>query len=134
MPDLGGTRPTATGTERRPTALRRRLVLVLAVVVLLVTVGLAVASAVVLRTQLVAQVDHELRQASDRLAHGVGSAQPPDGTGDASGPEPGGPDDPSRFPAGTGPGSAVLRYDGGELVLAEYVAPDLQRVALDDAQ
>ncbi|WP_431890524.1 sensor histidine kinase [Cellulosimicrobium funkei] len=134
MPDLGTTRPTATGRERRPTALRQRLVLVLAAVVLLVTVGLAVASAVVLRTQLVAQVDHELRQASDRLARGDGPAQPPDGTGDASGPEPGGPDDPSRFPAGTGPGSAVLRYDGGALVLAEYVTPDLRREALDDAQ
>ncbi|SDF56813.1 two-component system, OmpR family, sensor kinase [Cellulosimicrobium cellulans] len=134
MPDPGPTGPVATGPERRPTALRRRLVLVLAAVVLLVTVGLAVASAVALRTQLVAQVDHELRQASDRLARGDGPAQPPDGTGDASAPEPGGPDDPSRFPPGTGPGSAVLRYDDGELVLAEYVTPGLQRVTLDDAQ
>ena len=124
---------------RRPTALRRRLVLVLAGVVLLVTVGLAAASALALRTQLVEQVDRGLEQASERLARGFGDGpdapaqQPPDGSGAA--PDPGGPpDDPSRFPAGTGPGSAVLRYDGGEIVLAQYVSPTLERVTLDAAQ
>lgn len=123
---------------RRPTALRRRLVLVLAGVVLLVTVGLAAASALALRTQLVEQVDRGVEQASERLAHGFGDGpdapgQQPDGTGGT--PDPGDPpDDPSRFPAGTGPGSAVLRYDGGEIVLAEYVSPTLERVALDEAQ
>ncbi|UKJ64996.1 HAMP domain-containing histidine kinase [Cellulosimicrobium cellulans] len=126
-------------SARRPTALRRRLVLVLAGVVLLVTVGLAAASALALRNQLVEQLDHELDQASSRLAQGFGErpgdgpGQPPDDT-DAT-PDPSDlPDDPSRFPAGTGPGSAVLRYDGGEIVLAEYVSPTLERVALDDAQ
>ncbi|MFJ4230313.1 sensor histidine kinase [Cellulosimicrobium cellulans] len=128
---------------RRPTALRRRLVLVLAGVVLLVTVGLATASALALRNQLVEQLDHELEQASSRLAQGFGErpgdgpGQPPDDTGATPSPSPSPsdlPDDPSRFPAGTGPGSAVLRYDGGEIVLAEYVTPTLERVALDDAQ
>ncbi|MDF2806805.1 MAG: hypothetical protein K0S43_1751 [Cellulosimicrobium sp.] len=131
---------TADGAPaRRPTALRRRLVLVLAGVVLLVTVGLAAASALALRNQLVEQLDHELEQASSRLAQGFGErpgdgpGQPPDDTGATPSPSDL-PDDPSRFPAGTGPGSAVLRYDGGEIVLAEYVTPTLERVALDDAQ
>ncbi|GED08482.1 sensor histidine kinase [Cellulosimicrobium cellulans] len=126
-------------SARRPTALRRRLVLVLAGVVLLVTVGLATASALALRNQLVEQLDHELEQASSRLAQGFGEGpgdgpgQPPDDSGAT--PDPSDlPDDPSRFPAGTGPGSAVLRYDAGEIVLAEYVSPTLERVALDDAQ
>jgi len=126
---------------RRPTALRRRLVLVLAGVVLLVTVGLAAASALALRDQLVEQLDHELEQASSRLAQGFGErpgdgpGQPPDDTGATPSPSPGDlPDDPSRFPAGTGPGSAVLRSVDGEIVLAEYVTPTLERVALDEAQ
>ncbi|MBM7820186.1 two-component system OmpR family sensor kinase [Cellulosimicrobium cellulans] len=124
---------------RRPTALRRRLVLVLAGVVLLVTVGLAAASALALRDQLVEQLDHELEQASSRLAQGFGErpgdgpGQPPADTGAT--PDPSDlPDDPSRFPAGTGPGSAVLRYVDGAVVLAEYVTPTLERIALDDAQ
>ncbi len=133
MPDLGPTGPAATGPERRPTALRRRLVLVLAAVVLLVTVGLAVASAIALRTQLVAQVDHELRQASDRLARGDGPAQPRTVPATRPRRNPAGPTT-RRASPGTGPGSAVLRYDGGELVLAEYVTPGLQRVTLDDTQ
>ncbi|MFB8229796.1 sensor histidine kinase [Cellulosimicrobium sp. NPDC055967] len=126
---------------RRPTALRRRLVLVLAGVVLLVTVGLAAASALALRDQLVEQLDHELEQASSRLAQGFGErpgdgpGQPPDDTGGTPSPSPSDlPDDPSRFPAGTGPGSAVLRYVDGEVVLAEYVTPTLERVVLDEAQ
>ncbi|MFF2267146.1 sensor histidine kinase [Cellulosimicrobium cellulans] len=133
---------TADGAPaRRRTALRRRLVLVLAGVVLLVTVGLATASALALRNQLVEQLDHELEQASSRLAQGFGErpgdgpGQPPDDTGATPTPSPSDlPDDPSRFPAGTGPGSAVLRYVDGEVVLAEYVTPTLERVALDDAQ
>jgi two-component system OmpR family sensor kinase len=127
----------------RPTTLRRRLVLVLAAVVILVTVSLAAASTAVLRSQLVAQVDRELEQASDRLSKGPGEppgdapGQPSGETGDTPAPEPSDQpdaDDPSRFPAGTGPGSAVLRYADGEVVLAEYVTPSLAHVALDDAQ
>ncbi len=131
--------PTLPG--RRPTALRRRLVLVLATVVLLVTVGLAAASTAVLRSQLLTQIDDELEQSSGRLAQGFGDGrgdgpgQPPDGTGDAPAPSDlPDVDDPSRFPAGTGPGSAVLRYSGGDVVLAEYVTPTLEHVTLDTEQ
>ncbi|WP_426308792.1 sensor histidine kinase [Cellulosimicrobium sp. E-16] len=130
--------------RRRPTALRRRLVLVLAAVVLVVTLGIATASTALLRSQLVAQVDHELEQASDRLAQGFGErpggqgpGQPSDGSSETPAPAPSDlpdVDDPSRFPAGTGPGSAVLRYDDGDVVLAEYVTPSLERVTLDAAQ
>ncbi|QJW38405.1 HAMP domain-containing histidine kinase [Cellulosimicrobium protaetiae] len=122
--------------------MRRRLVLVLAAVVLLVTLGIATASTALLRSQLVAQVDHELDQASDRLTQGFGErpgsegpGQPTDGSGDTPAPaDLPDVDDPSRFPAGTGPGSAVLRYDAGEIVLAEYVTPTLERVRLDAGQ
>ncbi|MGN7730838.1 sensor histidine kinase [Cellulosimicrobium sp. 22601] len=145
-PSRAGTAPAqGTGTpgpaRRRPTALRRRLVLVVAGVVLVVTVGLAAASTAALRTQLVTQVDHELEQASQRLAQGPGVLPPgrqlPDDATGTPAPSPSSlpdGDDPARLPAGIGPGSALVRYADGEIVLAEYVSPTLERVTLDEAQ
>ncbi|WP_369373203.1 sensor histidine kinase [Promicromonospora sp. Populi] len=128
---------------RRPITLRRRLVLVLAAIVLVVTVGLVTASTAVLRSQLIAQADRELQQASRQL-----SQRPPHGPpgDDAPGRQssegvaaPPIPDDilgggPSTFPEGFGAGSAVVRYEDGELVLADHVTTTLERLALDDDQ
>ncbi|WP_285102215.1 HAMP domain-containing sensor histidine kinase [Promicromonospora sp. MEB111] len=149
MPDVVAPTDRAPST-RRPTALRRRLVLVLAAVVLVVTAGLAVASTAVLRSQLLNQVDSELEQASQRLTQGpvqirFRDAAPGD---DASGtqpgqeipalpmPAPGEASDTTRpaFPPGLGPGSAVVRYVDGEPVLADHVTTSLEREALDDDQ
>ena len=99
----------------RPTTLRRRLVLVLAAVVVVVTVGLATVSTAVLRSQLVAQTDQRLEQAGRRLVDGPGP-RPPGVDGDAEEgeaaaddvPPPAPTADPSGFPAGFGPGSAVV--------------------------
>ncbi|MFD6445050.1 sensor histidine kinase [Promicromonospora sp. NPDC060204] len=148
MPDVA---PPTERAPRRPTALRRRLVLVLAAVVLVVTVGLAVASTAVLRSQLLNQVDTELQQASQRLAQGPVQIQlRDDPSGDDASvtppgqelpalpvPAPGGASDTiSRpaFPPGLGPGSAVVRYVDGEPVLADHVTTSLEREALDDDQ
>ncbi|MFE6971470.1 sensor histidine kinase [Isoptericola sp. NPDC057653] len=119
------TAPARRARTRRPTALRSRLVLVLAAVVVVVTVGLATVSTAVLRSQLVAQADLELEQASQRLSQGPGRRPPGSGTPSPS---------PSAFPAGFGPGSAVVRTVDGELVLADHVTSSLEREALDDAQ
>jgi two-component system OmpR family sensor kinase len=125
-------------------------VLVLAAVVLVVTVGLAAASTAVLHSQLVTQVDHELELASQRLAQGpLGT---PSGDGTSTGPSsdevvappvpvpgdlldgvPDG-DSTSVFPAGIGPGSAVVRYADGELVLADHITTSFDRQTLDDDQ
>ncbi|MFI2364738.1 sensor histidine kinase [Promicromonospora sp. NPDC019610] len=145
MPDV--TAPTA---PRRPTALRRRLVLVLAAVVLVVTVGLAVASTAVLRSQLLSQLDTELEQASQRLTQGPVQIQLRDTApgDDATDLQPGdlpalpvpAPGEASgtttrpAFPPGLGPGSAVVRYVDGEPVLADHVTTSLEREALDDDQ
>lgn len=120
----------------------------LAAVVLIVTVGLAAASTAVLRSQLVAQVDGALDQASLRLTQGP--PQGPSGVGAQSGESsdevaaPPAPDDllddlpdedaPSTFPAGIGPGTAVVRYADGELVIADHITTSLERHALDDDQ
>ncbi|MFD6133956.1 sensor histidine kinase [Isoptericola sp. NPDC060257] len=126
----------------RPTTLRRRLVLVLAAVVVVVTVGLATASTAVLRSQLVAQADQRLEQASRRLVEGPGPRPPgvdaSDGSDAPNGQDavlpPAPADDPSDFPAGFGPGSAVVRSVDGELELADHVSDALERTTLDDAQ
>ncbi|MFI8524130.1 sensor histidine kinase [Promicromonospora sukumoe] len=115
---------------RRPTALRRRLVLVLAAVVLVVTVGLGVASTAVLRSQLLSQADHELEQASQRLTQGPQvPTLPMRAPAGATGTE-----IRSAFPPGLGPGSVVVRYVDGEPVLADHVTTSLEREALDDTQ
>ena len=124
----------------RQTALRTRLVLVLATVVLVVTAGLATVSTAVLRSQLVAQTDHELEQAGRRLAEGPVVRPPADertGSAPVRPPSPGDlpvVDDPAELPAGIGPGSAVVRYSGDEIVLAEHVTESLERTALDEDQ
>lgn len=137
MPDRAAFPP------RRPLGLHGRLLVVLAAVVLVVTVGLAVASTAVLRAQLVTQVDRELQQASQRLAHAPPRDAPGTGTPDRPPPAellaPSASSDPpavapSTFPAGIGPGSIVVRYVDGELVLADYVTASLERLALDDDQ
>ncbi|WP_454853996.1 sensor histidine kinase [Promicromonospora soli] len=43
-------------------------------------------------------------------------------------------DSPSIFPAGIGPGSAVVRYADGELVLADHITTSFERQALDADQ
>lgn len=124
----------------RPTALRTRLVLVLATVVLVVTAGLATVSTAVLRSQLVSQTDHELEQAGRRLAEGPVVRPPADertGSAPVRPPSPGDlpvVDDPAELPAGIGPGSAVVRYSDDEIVLAEHVTESLERTALDEDQ
>ncbi len=112
--------------------LRRRLVGVLAAVVLVVTVGLAVASTAVLRSQLVAELDRALDQASERVTDGP----PPGADGGPPAPQPGqdGSAGTPTFPAGIGPGSAVVRYDDGKLVWADRITTSLDRVSLDDQQ
>ncbi|MFB7798648.1 sensor histidine kinase [Isoptericola sp. NPDC056134] len=118
---------------------------VLAAVVVVVTVGLATVSTAVLRSQLVAQADQRLEQASLRLVEGPGPRPPgvdgADGANGADGadgqdaaPPPALTDDPSDFPAGFGPGSAVVRSVDGELELADHVSDALERTTLDDAQ
>jgi two-component system OmpR family sensor kinase len=117
-------------------------VLVLAAVVLVVTVGLGVASTAVLRAQLNAQVERELEQASQFLSRPPPQNRPgDDAPGGQPAEEPSAPpaDDPgagssSSFPPGVGPGSIVVRYVDGELVLADYVTSSLDQVALDDDQ
>ncbi|PUB29824.1 two-component system OmpR family sensor kinase [Promicromonospora sp. AC04] len=122
--------------------------LVLAAVVLVVTVGLAAASTVVLRTQLVTELDRELEQASQRLTQEPPQRPPGDeasgGEPSEEAPAPPAPvpapdvdpdaDTPSTFPPGVGPGSAVVRYFDGELVLADHLTSSLERLALDDDQ
>lgn len=117
---------------RQPLTLRRRLVGVLAAVVLVVTVGLAVASTAVLRSQLVAELDRALGQASERVTDGG----PPGGPAQPPGPEPGqdGDSETPTLPAGIGPGSAVVRYTDGKLVWADRITTSLERVDLDDQQ
>ncbi|WP_423464161.1 sensor histidine kinase [Promicromonospora sp. MS192] len=116
---------------RRAVTLRRRLVLVLATVVLAVTVALAVASTAGLRSQLVDRLDGDLDQASQALSRGP--ARPP--SGDET-PVPPRPDDgtPPAFPPGLSPGSVVVRYLDGEPVLADHVTASLDREDLDDGQ
>ena len=126
-------------TAPRPTTLRRRLVLVLAAVVVVVTVGLVTVSTAVLRSQLVAQTDQRLEQASRRLVEGPGPRPPgvdaEDGSAAPDDVPPSGPaDDPSDFPAGFGPGSVVVRSVDGEPELADHVTDALERTTLDDAQ
>src|SRR5690242_18967850 len=101
--------------------LRRRLVGVLAAVVLIVTVGLAVASTAVLRSQLVAELDRALDQASERVTDGP--AQRPGKVGGPPMPQPGQDDGTGTptLPAGIGPGSAVVRYADGGLVWADHI-------------
>lgn len=114
----------------------------LAAVVLIVTVGLGVASTAVLRAQLNAQVDRELEQASQFLSHPPPQNRPGDDTsGGQPSEEPATPPDdapgagsPSSFPPGVGPGSIVVRYVDGELVLADYVTTSLDQLTLDDDQ
>ena len=130
-----GRRPTGL----RPTTLRRRLVLVLAAVVVVVTVGLATVSTAVLRSQLVAQADQRLEQASRRLVEGPGPRPPGVDAADGSdaqeaAPPPAPSGDPSDFPAGFGPGSAVVLSVDGEPELADHVTDALERTTLDDAQ
>lgn len=138
MRDRPGTGRRLTGL--RPPTLRRRLVLVLAAVVVVVTVGLATVSTAVLRSQLVAQADQRLEQVSRRLVEGPGPRPPGAAAADASGaaeddvapPTP--TDDPSGFPAGFGPGSAVVLSVDGEPELADHVSDALECTTLDDAQ
>ncbi len=127
------------GRRPRPTTLRRRLVVVLAAVVVVVTVGLATVSTAVLRSQLVAQTDDRLEQASRRLVDGPGPRPPGADAGDGAVaaddvPPPAPTDDPSGFPAGFGPGSAVVHSVDGEVVLADHVTDALERTTLDDDQ
>jgi two-component system, OmpR family, sensor kinase len=139
----GGTVGTARAPARRPTALRRRLVAVVAGVVVLVTVAIGAASAVVLRSQLTAERDAELVETSHRLA----GRAPGDGDQDGPRPDVGQPDDPepstappgvtgdpSSFPLGVGPGTVVLREDDGGVVLAGYAPTPGSYVELDADQ
>ncbi|MCB7137330.1 sensor histidine kinase [Cellulosimicrobium marinum] len=118
----------------RPTALRRRLVVVLVGVLLLVTAGLATASALALRGQLVAELDQSLVEASGREERPPGTDRP---AGDLPGGFPDGPgidDDPARFPFGVGPGTVVVRTEGDTVALAGYVTSTGAFEQLDDAQ
>ncbi|MFE7506251.1 sensor histidine kinase [Promicromonospora sp. NPDC057488] len=139
MPETPAPRPanvrvTRRPAGRRPMTLRRRLVLVLAAVVLVVTVGLAVASTAVLRTQLVTELDRGLDQASERVTDGP--VMPPgEDSGGRPVPEPEQNSGTPTLPAGIGPGSIVVRYDDdGEPGLAAHITTSLERVELEDEQ
>ncbi|WP_419702867.1 sensor histidine kinase [Promicromonospora sp. NFX87] len=120
---------------RRAVALRRRLVLVLAAVVLVTTLALALASTAGLRSQLVAQLDRELDQASQGLAHGPAQLPPGDRAPAATAPDAlSDVATPRTLPPGLGPGSAVVRYLDGELVVADHVTASLDELDLDKDQ
>ncbi|WP_251151399.1 HAMP domain-containing sensor histidine kinase [Cellulosimicrobium sp. Marseille-Q4280] len=132
---MGEAGTASPATRPRATTLRRRLVVVLLGVLLLVTAALATASALALRGQLVDELDQSLVEASRREAEPPRADRPPGADVPADLPDdPGAGDDPARFPFGVGPGTVVVRTDGGTVALAGYVTTTGSFVQLDEAQ